>query len=360
VFARENGGFDAIVGNPPFAGKNTVAASNRQGYGVWLQTLHEDAHGNADQVAHFFRRAFGLLRQGGVLGLIATNTIGQGDTRATGLTVILANGGAILRAKRRLKWPGEAAVVVSIIHLAKGEAASPVLDGQRVARISAYLVEGDLDVSPARLAANARKAFQGSIVLGIGFTFDDVAAAKGESETLETMRMLLARNPQNAECISPFIGCKEVYTSPIHAHNRYVIDFFDRPLRRDPSLKPWEEMNDAERAHCDNTGIVPGDYPEAVADDWPDLIEIVRRRVKPGRDGQTRDALRFRWWQYAEKRPGLYSAIAPLENVWVTSSQAAAQFEIGRLQNIYVFSSNVNVFAFDDFAPFCIVQSKPH
>ena len=50
VFARENGGFDAIVGNPPFAGKNTVAASNRRSYGAWLQALHTEAHGNADLV----------------------------------------------------------------------------------------------------------------------------------------------------------------------------------------------------------------------------------------------------------------------------------------------------------------------
>ena len=28
VFARENGGFDAIVGNPPFAGKNTIIDGN--------------------------------------------------------------------------------------------------------------------------------------------------------------------------------------------------------------------------------------------------------------------------------------------------------------------------------------------
>jgi hypothetical protein len=66
VFARENGGFDAIVGNPPFAGKNTIISGNRENYLPWLQTLHEGAHGNADLVAHFFRRAFGLLRLGGL------------------------------------------------------------------------------------------------------------------------------------------------------------------------------------------------------------------------------------------------------------------------------------------------------
>ena len=127
MFARDNGGFDAIVGNPPFAGKNTITGGNSKNFLPWLQTLHQGAHGNADLVAHFFRRAFCLLRVGGVFGLIATNTIGQGDTRASGLTTILSYGGAILRATRRLKWPGEAAVVVSVVHVAKGAMIRTVL-----------------------------------------------------------------------------------------------------------------------------------------------------------------------------------------------------------------------------------------
>ena len=84
AFERENPGFDAFVGNPPFAGKNTIAAANVSGYPAWLKQLHEQSHGNADLVARFFRRCFDLLRNGGTLGLIATNTIGQGDTRSTG------------------------------------------------------------------------------------------------------------------------------------------------------------------------------------------------------------------------------------------------------------------------------------
>lgn len=57
VFARANGGFDAVVGNPPFAGKNTLVGGNRDNYLPWLQTVHVGAHGNSDLVAHFFRRA---------------------------------------------------------------------------------------------------------------------------------------------------------------------------------------------------------------------------------------------------------------------------------------------------------------
>ena len=104
--AADAPGFDALVGNPPFAGKNTVAAANVGGYPDWLKAAHEESHGNADLVAHFFRRAFTLVRAGGTFGLIATNTIAQGDTRSTGLRWICTHGGEIYHARRRLRWPG--------------------------------------------------------------------------------------------------------------------------------------------------------------------------------------------------------------------------------------------------------------
>ena len=125
VFNRENPGFDAIVGNPPFAGKNTIGTSNATGYLDWLKQSHAEAHGNSDLVAHFFRRAFDLVRKDGAVGLIATNTIGQGDTRSTGLRWICKNGGVIYSARRRIKWPGQAAVVVSVVHIIKGNHVGP-------------------------------------------------------------------------------------------------------------------------------------------------------------------------------------------------------------------------------------------
>ncbi len=323
------GGFDAIVGNPPFAGKNTLIAGSRARYLPWLQTLHAGAHGNADLVAHFFRRAFGLLRPGGAMGLVATNTIGQGDTRDTGLAAILEAGGAIRRATRRVRWPGEAAVVVSLVHVARGAAPSPVLDGRQVRRISAYLVEGDLDRSPARLAANARKAFQGSIVLGMGFTFDDAAAAKGEAESLDTMRALIAKDPRNAERIRPYIGGEEVNTSPTHAHHRFVIDFADFPLRRDSALPSWPRATEEAREAWRRAGVVPGDYLGPAAADWPELLEIVERRVKPERV-RINDAIgRTIWWRFLRRRDRLYNAIAPLHCVLAINCGACPHLAFG-------------------------------
>jgi hypothetical protein len=278
VFVRKNDGFDAIVGNPPFAGKNTIIASNHEGYLDWLKVLNAGTHGNADLVAHFFRRAFGLLRKGGTFGLIATNTIGQGDTRATGLSAILSTGGSISRAVKRLSWPGQAAVIVSVIHVVKAITASPILDGRQVSRISAYVAEGDIDKSPAQLMENAGRAFIGAFLLGMGFTFDDTAAAKGEAETIEEMEKLIEHDPRNKLIIKPYLGGEELMNDPQHRHHRYVIDFDNMPLARAASGPSWASLREKQQAGMLRAGIVSPDYPLPVAMDWPDLIRIVEAR----------------------------------------------------------------------------------
>ncbi len=359
VFERENPGFDAIVGNPPFAGKNTIAAANPRRYPDWLKQLHAGSHGNADLVAHFFRRAFSLLREGGAFGLIATNTIGQGDTRSTGLRWICHHDGAIYRVQRRLKWPGEAAVVVSVVHVVKGTDPGPrELDGRDVDHITAFLFHRGGHDDPARLAANAGKSFQGSIVLGMGFTFDDTDT-KGVATPLAEMERLIEANSRNREVIFPYIGGEEVNTSPTHAHHRYVINFRDWPLRRADLGATWRDADEGTRRDWRRAGIVPLDYPAPVAADWPELLAIVEEKAKPERDRQNRTALRERWWHYAEKRPGLYSAIAGLERVLAISrhGQHAAW---ALLPAGMVYAESIIVFPFSDHAAFCILQSRLH
>ena len=313
AFSTELRGFDAIVGNPPFLGGKRISTQYGENYSQWLQTLHADAGGSADLVAHFFRRAFYLLKHGGCFGLIATNTIGQGDTRESGLCPILKSGGSIRRAIRRLPWPGEAAVIVSVVHVSKQQVLSPVLDGQPVPRISAYLISGDLDDTPTPLAENSDKAFIGNYVFGLGFTFDDDAAGKGKpASTIAEMRRLIATDSRNQERIFPYLGGEEINSDPRHAYHRWVIDFNDFPLRRELMKKSWAAMNAHERATCRTRGVVPSDYADPVAADWEDLLAIVEHKVKPERDNQKREALRERWWQYADKRPSLRRAILSL------------------------------------------------
>src|SRR5262249_7826204 len=158
-----------------------ISSENGIGYRDWLSEVHESASKNIDLVGHFFTRSFRLVRKDGTCGLIASNTIAQGDTREGSLAPIVAAGGTIYAANKRLKWPGEAAVVVSLVHMMKGQTFVCQLNGRAVKRISAFLVEGDFDSSPARLETNLGHSFQGSTILGMGFTFDDEAAVKGNA-----------------------------------------------------------------------------------------------------------------------------------------------------------------------------------
>jgi hypothetical protein len=362
VFARETPGFDAMVGTPPFLGGKRLSQMQGTKYNQWLVAGDPRASRNADLVAHFFRRAYDFIRQDGAFGLIATNTIRQGDTRDTGLSAILIGGGAVARAIRRLKWPGEAAVMVSVVHVRKGTVCSPNLDGRVVRRISAYLVEGEFDRAPARLVENARKAFQGSIALGMGFTFDDTAAAKGEAESLDTMRALISKDARNAERIRPYIGGDEVNTSPTHAHHRYIIDFAEFPLRHDAGLPSWAAAAKRDHDIWLRNGIVPSDYPEPVAADWPVLLGIVERRVKPQRQREKNkkyERMYFQWWKYWNARPGLYTTIAPQE--WVlTRTRVSPHLAIARLRAGQVYSEQLIVVAYATLSPLAALQSRPH
>jgi hypothetical protein len=361
VFSRrDDSGFDAIVGNPPFAGKNTIIRGNRKNYLPWLQVLHEGAHGNADLVAHFFRRVFDLLRLGGVFGLIATNTIGQGDTRETGLAAIIRQGGAIARVVRRLKWPGEASVIVSVVHGVKGETLRHVIDGRSTGRISAYLVEGDLDSTPAKLSANSDIAFTGSTLRGVGFVFDDLSAEKGECEPLATRVALLTKSQKNADRIRPFLGGDEVTSSPINAHYRFIIDLNGMPVARDDELSLWERLTKEERKHCLQIGVVPTNYPNVVASDWPDVLDVVRKWVKPLRESLPDKRLRERWWEYERARAALYQKANGLSRLFVMSSKATPHHAIAVVQSDKIYSQNLHVFVSESLSFYSVISCRAH
>jgi hypothetical protein len=352
-------GFDTIVGNPPFAGKNTIIDGSPDDYIEWLKELHPESHGNADLVAHFFRRAFNLLRDGGTFGLIATNTIAQGDTRFSGLRWICMNGGTIYRALKRYKWPGEAAVVVSVIHIGRGQVTPPYfMNGHTVQRITAFLFHAGGNQDPERLIENARDSFIGSYVLGMGFTFDDSDVNRVASSLAE-MSNLIVQDPHNAERIFPYLGGEEINNSPTHSHRRFVIDFEDFPLCRAATGNSWFDLTaDVKREQLQG-GLVAPNYPGPVASDWPDLLRIVRERVKPERDVQNRDARRRRWWQFADKQPGLISAKKALKTLNVCA-RISPHLAIARLDSNAVLSENGVAFVRGNFSAFSNLQSRVH
>ena len=361
VFERENPGFDAIVGNPPFLGGKRISTVMGPSYRDWLVSLHAESSSNADLVAHFFRRAFDLLRSRGLFGLIATNTIAQGDTRAGGLRWICENGGEIYHARRRVQWPGLAAVVVSVLHVSKGAFAGVKhLDGEATDRITAFLFHRGGHTDPVRLSANAGKSFNGS-VFPKGFTFD--TDTKGVASPLAEMRRLIDENPRNQEVIFPYVGGAEVNTSPTHAHHRYVINFRDWPLRREDVGESWAGADADRQRELRRRSAVPLDYPDPVAADWPELLAIVEKGLQKEDRIQNDKVGPNRWWQFLRPRPELHAAIAEMDRVLVTGAAAVAYHMFAFVSSRQVFSHKLTVLPFSPFSnmvPFAILSSRVH
>ena len=337
VFGDGRGGFDGFVGNPPFAGKNTIADGSPDGILDWFKQLHPESHGNADLVAHFFRRCFHLLRPGGAMGLIATNTIAQGDTRSTGLRWICLNGGTIYAARKRTKWPGVAAVVVSVVHLFKGAYTGvKLLEKRPVEQITAFLFANGGHDDPKQLAANAGKSFQGAIVLGMGFTFDDSGPADDDTtgipSPIATMERLIDENKKNAEVIFPYIGGEEVNSSPTHAHHRYVINFGERS-------------------------------EEECRREWPELMAIVEKKVRPERDSlkENADGKRAKqyWWKFCRTAPALSQAIAGCERV-LFHAYVSKYMLFASLDPSLLFAGPHYVFALADLCWLPVMQGRIH
>jgi len=316
---------DGFVGNPPFAGKNGILSANGKEYLDWLQTVHKGAHGNADLSAHFFRRTAGLLGDHGTVGLIATNTIAQGDTRATALQPLVGEGLEIYDATTDLPWPGTgAAVTVSVVHLAKGSPTGPAkrprLLGKEVEVINSRLRPKPERPDPARLKSNEGLSFQGSIVLGTGFLLSP-----------EERDELVEKDPRNAERIFPYIGGAEVNRNPDQSFDRYVISFDSMSLEE--------------------------------AEEWPDLIEIVRAKVKPERDRlkNNPDARRRKrlWWRFGRETPALVKSISRLHQCLV-NSQVSKHLLFASLPAQWVYSHALYVYPLTGGSAFSVLQSRVH
>ena len=333
VFRRENGGFDAVVGNPPFLGGAKIWPTFGGSYVDWLKLLHINTGGKGvNLVAHFLRRSIEILRNGGAFGLIATNTVAQGDTRNAGLKQICASDCTIFRVVRKLRWPGDAAVVVSVVHVVKSKAAPPpLIDDQPVEAINSMLLPTAVEMEPKPLQANQGICFRGSDTYGTGFIFTETGDADAAG-SIEDMEALLAKDPRNSERIMPFLGGRELSNDPRHLHNRYAINFADLSLVE---------------ARC-----------------WPDLLDIVERKVKPKRDTlggySVAERRRDYWWQYGTYTPALFKAIAPLRRVCATGAAATMHHMISVVDARQVFSHKAIVFASEDMAFFAVLQSTVH
>ncbi len=325
VFARDNPGFDVIVGNPPFMGGVRISGATSPEYLRILTAKFPGTGGQADLVAYFFRQSFNNLRNGGTLGLLATNTISQGATRKASLLEIVRSGGEIYAAERRVPWVGPAAVMPSAVWIIKNcRYAGPcMLDGVPHAKITAFLVPHGSSEDPQRLAANLGLVFKGVEPYGDGFVFE---AGNPNANSLTTLARVRKTTANHARLLK-YLGGEEFNTSPSQTATRWIIDF--------------DEMTLAEAGR------------------WPQLLNIVRRRVKPERATKAADVAAWPWWQFWRTRPELRRAMRGLRRVLVLAD-TSKHLSIGFVPTDQLLNKTLVVVALDEYAAFAVLQSRVH
>ncbi|WP_201352067.1 Eco57I restriction-modification methylase domain-containing protein [Hydrogenimonas urashimensis] len=335
-------GFDAIVGNPPFLGGRKITSMFGKTYRDYLVENIAKKDGAADLVAYFFLRAYELLKHEGLFGLLATNTIAEGITREVGLKNLLEKEDAlIVRAYPNERWPGNAAVVTSRIHLMKSNEwkGSIILNENNVSKINSFLTDED-DRTPTKLKNNHDRTFQGCITRGTGFILDKI---EGER--------ILDEHDEYEIVVQPFMNGRDFTSSPVQQPSRYVINFWDWPLDK--------------------------------AKNYPIVLSIVEERVKPVReerkeDGSwriTTESIRKLWWQFEHNGSRMFHAIGrgnlfekhpagewpkePFKKVCIIP-RVSKMLTVALISNTIIFSDAVVVIAYEKFSYFALLQSAFH
>ena len=270
--------------------------------------------GSADLVAYFFLNATKISRS---FGYLATNTIAQGDTSEVGLTQIIDMGWKIHRAISSTTWPGEATLeIAKVWATAHPWSGQHVLDGRPVAGIDEMLYPlSRSGWRKQRLAANADKSFQGSIVLGMGFTMSP-----------EEAQALIDRIRTMPTCCAP---TSEGRTSTSRRRRRLRVG-----------------------SSTSSTG------PKRRPANIPTASRSVQERIRPERDKVKDAAARF-WWRYLRPRPELYRTVEPLDRV-LAISRVSKTIQPVFVPTGQVLSDATVVFAYDDYFHFGVLTCGFH
>ncbi len=323
----EKGGFDAIIGNPPFLGGKKISGPLGSAYREYLvDFIAGSAKGNADLIAYFVLRAHRLLNPSGQAGLLATDSLAQGETSKVGLHRLVSNGITIRQSIKSQAWPSRSAALefcaIWTSRAPLGDDALRIADGLPVPAITSSLDPGSATETSSprqRLASNAGMAFQGSIPLGMGFVMEP-----------EMAQQLIRSDPRNSNVLFPYLNGEELNSRPDCSATRWIVDF--------------REMQKGEAQQ----------YREA----W----EWVERRVWPER--ASKDARKYprmvnEWWKHWNARPALYAAISSFNRVIVLARISNTLMPV-RVPARQVMSDTVVVFALEDAANLALLSSAMH
>jgi hypothetical protein len=317
VFERANPGFDAMVGNPPFLGGRRLSTGFGDVYAEAIRTLVLGQKGAVNLVGYFLTLLARLTRREGHFGLVATSALVEGETRTNTLRPMLLGQCSIIWARSKTPWPGEAGVHIVQLAMKNGRATGPfLLDGRAVVCINSRLEGRSEPQAPVPLNKNRSLHSDVVKVQGIGFVLSD-----------EEAKELVRRDSRYLSVISRYVTGEDLNSLPHVNGSRWVINF--------------DGMSERE------------------ARAFAEPFRIVEDRVKPYREGLTRQVHETCFWKFWDRREEFFSRCSRLRRVIVMSKLSKYRaVSFGPITNIY--SEKVKVFASDDAELFGALQSQVH
>lgn len=315
----EQGGFDCILGNPPYLGSRNIALRFGYNFANCNKSLYESVAGNCDLVVSFLLRAYNILKANGFMAILSTNTICQGETREAGLDYLVRNGATINFGISSMKWPRKAAVSISILSIVKGVfLGAKYLNGRRVSSINSFLGEGNYDNiehNPEPLEENINITFKGS------------EPAKGfmlKSDEANNLRKLESNFD---EIVFPYLNGEDLYNDPEQKASRYVINFFDWPVEK--------------------------------AQEYPHAFSVIENTVKALWESDSDKSNTANWWWHRRRSEKLYALIKKYKSGFAVGfTSKVAKF--AAVTSGQVFSNALVIVCDPRFSTYAVIDSTIH
>lgn len=314
VFGK--GGFDCILGNPPYLGGKKLSTSYGFNFTNFIKNTYQTGS-SCDLVVYFFLRISRIINGEGFMSIITTNSISEAGNRNDGLQRIERNS-LINMASTNVIWPGAADVTVTLIAITKRlTIESIVLNDKKEDYINSHLSNMVSIGEPQTLK-------ESSDIAGIGvYPNGDFVINADE------YKRILEISPQDKEVLKPYLNGQELNNQVDSITAKYIVDL--------------------------------NKYDQKTAENYYSF-ELLIERVKPHRDrllakgGQIHE---LDFWKFWDKRPELMSRISELDTC-LAMTRVSKYFIIQEVDTNQVLSDALVVFTSNENDIFFQLQSSFH
>lgn len=341
---------DAIIGNPPFQARSKMLSEFGREYLNRLWAAYPEMNKYADFCTYWFYKAHKHLKKNCYAGLVGTDTIRQNNSRESSLDYIQKNGGTIFNAYSSIDWSGEASVFVSIVSWKKGEYGKSK---------ELYLTNSKNEIERYLLSSintSLSLAIDVTGALKLNCNTEPKKVTKGQKHghpgfllSKNDAKKILAETKKYKEILHSYLTGDEMISNLNSQPSRFVIDFTGKDILESSAYKTLFKIIEAK--------VLP-----KRKDDADNEIEENKQLLLKNPNARTSKSYQqyyASWWQLIGKREDMLEHFIHVKR-YIVCSEVSLRPIFEFLSTEIRPNATLNVFMFDDYYSFGIIQSNLH